>query len=244
MMQVPPALAPHGGALLPAQAVAGEQDLQGLGEARLAGAVAPDDERQAGARPQLQGPRGADPAETLDGDRAQEGAGGGRRCARRGRACDGGVPRQLRLELVRALEGREDEGAPGASTEPSASSRDRTMFRMPGLPWSSSARLEDHGRQIVAASRGTRPLVDRSEQPLEDSCGAPAGQSAQSLAYPFVAEFAFVRRIGFGYAVRYHGQHVSRLEPYLTGLVGYCVKDSQDEPAGQQPADSPVRATR
>ena len=74
MVQVPPALTPHGGALLPAQAVAGQEDLEPLGEARLAGPVAPDDQRQARARSQLERLRGTDPAKALDGDLLQEGA--------------------------------------------------------------------------------------------------------------------------------------------------------------------------
>jgi hypothetical protein len=108
-MEVAPALAPHGSALLPAQAVAGEEDLDPLGEAGLARAVAPDDEREAGARRKLQRLRGTDPAEPLDGDRPQEGAdqGDGRR---RGRRSQGGGPaRQLRLERLAALQGGEHE---------------------------------------------------------------------------------------------------------------------------------------
>lgn len=51
-MEVPPSPAPHGRTLLPAQTVAGEQHLQGLSETRLPGAVAADDQREAGSRPQ------------------------------------------------------------------------------------------------------------------------------------------------------------------------------------------------
>jgi len=75
MMEIPPALAPDGSALLPAQAVAGEQHLEPLGEARLAGAVATHDEREAGSRRELQGLPGTDATEPLDGDRAKECAG-------------------------------------------------------------------------------------------------------------------------------------------------------------------------
>ena len=111
MVEVAPALAPDGGALLPAQAVAREQHLERLGEARLARAVAPDDERQARPRPQLQRLRRPDAAEPLDGDRSQEGTrprrrGRGRREARRSAA------RQLRFERLAALERRQHQAAP------------------------------------------------------------------------------------------------------------------------------------
>ena len=113
VVEVAPALAPDGGALLPAQAVASEQHLEGLGEARLARAVAPDDERQAGTRPKLERLPRADAAEALDVDRAQECARERRSAARRVRASRAAAPaRQLRLERLPALEGREDEAAP------------------------------------------------------------------------------------------------------------------------------------
>ena len=49
VVEVAPAVLPDLGALLPAVGLAGEQQLEGLGEAGLAGAVAADDEREAGA---------------------------------------------------------------------------------------------------------------------------------------------------------------------------------------------------
>src|SRR5262245_1934547 len=112
MMKVPPALAPDGGALLPAKPIAGEKDLESLSEARLAGAGAPHDERQAGAGPQLQSLRRADPTEPLDSNRLEECAGG---CLRRPR-CDrlrrGRAPRQLCFEARRAFEGCEHQNTP------------------------------------------------------------------------------------------------------------------------------------
>jgi hypothetical protein len=117
MMEVPPAVPPDGGALFPAQAVARQEHLQGFGEARFAGAVAPHDEGEARARGQLQVLRGADATKALDGDRAQEGTVGSRRRLRHGRRGRGGSPRQLRLEAVAASEGAEDEGTPAVPEE-------------------------------------------------------------------------------------------------------------------------------
>ena len=57
--------------VLPAEGVAGEQQLEGLGEAGLAGAVAADDEGQAGAGREVEGRRLADAAEAFDGDGLQ-----------------------------------------------------------------------------------------------------------------------------------------------------------------------------
>ena len=75
LMQVAPAQLPRLGAPFPAQAGAGEQHLRAFGEARLAGAVAPDHQREAGAGMEGQGGGGADAAEAGDGDGAEEDAG-------------------------------------------------------------------------------------------------------------------------------------------------------------------------
>jgi hypothetical protein len=77
VMEVAPAFAPDFGALGPAEGVAGHEQLEGLGEAGLAGAVAADDEGEAGAGLYGQGGRRADATEAFDGDGAEVGAGGG-----------------------------------------------------------------------------------------------------------------------------------------------------------------------
>jgi len=53
---------------------AGQQDLEALGEARLARAVSAGDQGQAGTSDELEGLPGADPAEALDRDRLEVGA--------------------------------------------------------------------------------------------------------------------------------------------------------------------------
>ena len=62
--------------LRPAVGVAGDEQLEGLGEAALAGAVAAHDEREAGAGGQVEGLPLADAAEALDGDGLEVGAQG------------------------------------------------------------------------------------------------------------------------------------------------------------------------
>jgi len=54
-MEAAPAVFPNSGASVPALVAAGEQHLEAFGEARLAGAIAADDEREAGARRECQG---------------------------------------------------------------------------------------------------------------------------------------------------------------------------------------------
>ena len=71
VVQALPRLRPRLRALLPALQRAGHQQLEPLRERRLAAAVAADDDGQAGARLELQRRGRADPAEALDGDRAQ-----------------------------------------------------------------------------------------------------------------------------------------------------------------------------
>ena len=73
MVEVPPAVAPDLAALGPAVGVAGEQELEALGEAGFAGAVAADDEGEAGAGGEIEGGFWADAAEALGGDAAEEG---------------------------------------------------------------------------------------------------------------------------------------------------------------------------
>lgn len=81
VVEVAPPLAPDRRALGPPVAVAGERHLEPLGEGGLAGAVAPDDKRQAGAGGELEGGLGPDAPEPLDRDASEVGAdgGGGRR---------------------------------------------------------------------------------------------------------------------------------------------------------------------
>ena len=69
MVEVAPALAPDGRPLRPAPVVLGEQHFERLGEARLPGAVAADDEGQARARRQFERSAQAHAAEALDRDR-------------------------------------------------------------------------------------------------------------------------------------------------------------------------------
>ena len=77
VVEVAPAVAPDLAAVLPAVGVAGEEQLEGLGEAGLAGAVAADDEGEAGAGGEVEGGLRADAAEAFDGDGAEEGDSGG-----------------------------------------------------------------------------------------------------------------------------------------------------------------------
>ena len=112
MVEVPPAVAPHRGALLPAQAVPGEEDLERFREARLAGAVASDHEREPGTGRELQGLTGADAAEPLHRDGSEESTRRRRRRPDRGRAGRESAPRELRLEALLAFEGAENQRAP------------------------------------------------------------------------------------------------------------------------------------
>jgi hypothetical protein len=82
-----PAVAPDPAAVSPAVGVAGEKELEALGEAGLAGAVAADDEGEAGAGGEVEGVLRADAAEAFDGDGAEEGDSRG---GRGRRADDGG----------------------------------------------------------------------------------------------------------------------------------------------------------
>nr|WP_238447294.1 hypothetical protein [Micromonospora sp. 4G55] len=70
-VQVAPPGTPHAGLVGPAGAVAGEGELDGLGEARLAGAVAADDEGDARPGCDVEGALRADAAEPGDGHRLQ-----------------------------------------------------------------------------------------------------------------------------------------------------------------------------
>src|SRR5262249_38270788 len=102
VVKVSPALAPDRGPLLPAQALAGQQGLEGSGEAGLAGAVATHHEHEAGTGRELERSRRSDAAESLDGDRAEEraGRGGGGSGSRHRRG--GGAARELGLEALRS----------------------------------------------------------------------------------------------------------------------------------------------
>jgi hypothetical protein len=91
-----PAVAPDPAAVSPAVGVAGEQGLEALGEARLAGAVAADDEGE------VEGGLRADAAEAFDRDGFQEGDSGG-----------GGRGRPLVLGLGVGVEALQDEVAEG-----------------------------------------------------------------------------------------------------------------------------------
>ena len=82
VVQALPRLRPRLRSLLPPLQAAGHQQLQALGERGLAAAVAADDDGQARARLERQRRRRADPAEALDGHRAQP-HGRGRPVARR-----------------------------------------------------------------------------------------------------------------------------------------------------------------
>jgi hypothetical protein len=77
VVEVPPAVAPGLAALGPAVGVAGEQELEALGEAGFAGAVAADDQGEAGAGGEVEGGLRADAAEALGGEAAEEGGAGG-----------------------------------------------------------------------------------------------------------------------------------------------------------------------
>ena len=67
-VQVAPPLLPDRRPALPALVLARQQQLQGFGEARFAAAVAPHNQREAGAGGDLQVATGADTAKTLDRD--------------------------------------------------------------------------------------------------------------------------------------------------------------------------------
>ena len=75
VMEVAPAFDPDLGPLLPAVVASGQQILEALGEAGLAGAIASDDEGEAGTGAERQGGGGTDAAEAFDADRADVGAG-------------------------------------------------------------------------------------------------------------------------------------------------------------------------
>ena len=115
MVEVAPALAPHLGATRPPPAVAGQQHLEALCEARLPRPVAPHDEGEAG--PGLEAKRGLGPdaAEALHGDRAEVRAGrlggGIRGIGRRGGRLVPGRAENL-LEALHALARGDDEQAP------------------------------------------------------------------------------------------------------------------------------------
>ena len=117
-MEAAPAVFPDGGAGVPALVAAGEQHLEGFGEAGLAGAVAADDEGEAGAWREGQRSRGPDAAEAFDGDAPEVCARRlrclgflGLRARARGPRCRGSV--QCGVEGVGAFAGGEDEVGPG-----------------------------------------------------------------------------------------------------------------------------------
>ena len=92
--------------MAPAVGVAGEELLEGLGEAGLAGAVAADDEGEAGAGDEVEGGRLADAAEAFDGDGVEVGD-----------ARAGGPLRVLGLELDLGLGAAERLGEGGVAVE-------------------------------------------------------------------------------------------------------------------------------
>src|SRR4051812_17665727 len=65
VMQVLPALPPDGGAARPTLVVASEENLECLGEARLARTIPSDHEREPGPGSHVQCRRGANPAKPL-----------------------------------------------------------------------------------------------------------------------------------------------------------------------------------
>src|SRR5207245_132224 len=73
VVEVLPPLLPDAGPLVPAAAVTGQEQLQGLGEARLPRPVAAHHQREARPRREAQRRLGPDAPEPLDGDRAQPG---------------------------------------------------------------------------------------------------------------------------------------------------------------------------
>lgn len=75
VVEVAPALPPDEGPVLPAPVRSRQQDFQRLGEARLAGSIPADHQRQPRPRRDLQRLRWADSAEAFDGYRAEVGAG-------------------------------------------------------------------------------------------------------------------------------------------------------------------------
>ena len=77
VVEVPPAVPPDLAALGPAVGVAGQEELEALGEAGLAGAVAADDEGEAGAGGEVEGGLGADAAEAWAVMRRREAVRGG-----------------------------------------------------------------------------------------------------------------------------------------------------------------------
>ncbi len=148
-VEVSPALFPVFGARRPAAALAGEERLEGLGEARLAGAVAPEHHREAGARREREGLAFADPSEASHLQAREVGArvrrrrgalGGvsdealvvvlGERRFEGGRAATGGVDEAYGEVVERAVAGEpleelvmERRGHRSEATEPRASNR-------------------------------------------------------------------------------------------------------------------------
>jgi hypothetical protein len=117
-----PVVFPDLAAVFPTVGLAGEEQLEGLGEAGLAGAVAADDEREAGAGREVERRLRADAAEAFDGDGLEE---GDARLCGLGCGCGGfcGLLCRGRCswlaafvdelpQLVGAFEGGEDEGRP------------------------------------------------------------------------------------------------------------------------------------
>ena len=131
-MQVAPALLPRLGALLPAPAGAGEQHLHAFGEARLAGPVAPDHEREPGPglqRQRVRGPMPRNPSTAIDRRNAPTSAGGVRSGAARGEAAPPPSSASSAPPPSRAVRTRLPHAS---SVEPSASRRDCTRFLMTG----------------------------------------------------------------------------------------------------------------
>ena len=133
MVEVPPAVAPDGGALLPAQAVAREEHLEGLGEARLAGAVAAHHEGEAGARRQLEGLRRGRCRGTLRPSTERRKTPGVRGRRRAATGCGEVAPPASCASRPSRPPSAPRTRAPHPSpVEPSASSRARTIRRRPG----------------------------------------------------------------------------------------------------------------
>jgi hypothetical protein len=110
-VQVAPALAPDLRLVLPAQVAPREQQLEPLGEARLARAVAADDEREPGTGRERQAGARADPAEALDVDVLEVHPRGLGRRVGRGRLAPRGrrLAREVAVEGLRAVGGGEDD---------------------------------------------------------------------------------------------------------------------------------------
>ena len=165
VVEVPPAVAPDLAAVSPAVGVAGEQELEALGEAGLAGAVAADDEGEAGAGGEVEGGLRADAAEAFDGDgfrgrrcggwRALRGAGRGRRIPRRLRRL-GMTGRRARGDRGFAASGPSSSSSLASSSGPSRAARTRADHSSSGLV-SASRRFRTRSRRVVSDIQLPRP---------------------------------------------------------------------------------------